>query len=207
MPKTISQRNAIRAARESVLDATKRLYWRGLNSTLSGNVSARVGGMPDFMAITPSALDKPRIAAAQIPLMKISTQTVLEGPKQSSEFQVHTHIYEAMPKVNAVVHPHPQYSLAMVTALGRQAIRKLEANAEEFDYYVGAVGIVKGSAGTKGLAKAVASEVAKGCRVVIMEDHGTVGTGNTMQEALGSVEELELMAKKYFISKMLKHTK
>lgn len=36
---------------------------------------------------------------------------------------------------------------------------------------------------------------------MIMEDHGTVGIGKTLHEALGRVESLELMAERLYIEK------
>lgn len=202
-----AQNAAIKAAGESVLDVTGRLYSRMLNSTLSGNVSMRIAGYPDTMIITPGGLDKVKISLAQLSLMRVSDETLLRGPRQSSEYHVHTRIYRAMPNINAVVHPHPPYSLAIVSAHGRSVIDALAHNKEEFDYYVGKVGIVRGRAGSEELADAVAEQVAKGCRVVIMEDHGTVGVGRTMQEALGSVEALEHIAIKYYLVSILQGAK
>ncbi len=189
---------------EDILDTTRRLYARGLNSTLSGNISARVDD--DRALLTPSALDKVRISASELSLMQISTETLLGGPKQTSEYQVHTHIYKAMPEINAVVHPHPQYSLAMVDAMGRDKfIKMLKENDEEFGYYVGSLAsLQRMPAGSVQLADAVATAVKSGARVVIMEGHGTVGVGKTMQVALSSVESLEHMAQKIFITEMLR---
>ena len=57
-------------ARRLVIDATSRLYFREMNTTLSGNVSLRVE--PDRMLITPSGLDKSRLKPSDISLMGIS---------------------------------------------------------------------------------------------------------------------------------------
>lgn len=189
---------------DSVLDVTKRLYERGLNSTLSGNVSARIDA--DTMVITPSALDKVRIGEDSLSLMRISDETAIdsERPKPSSEYHVHTRLYKAFPEINAVVHPHPPYSLSIISAKGRAVIADLEINEEEYGYYIGKVGIVKGKAGTIELADAVVAEAKNGATVIVMEDHGTVGIGNTMQIALGRVEAFEHMALKYYVTETLR---
>ena len=187
-----------------VLDITQRLYARGLNSTLSGNVSGRVDA--DTALLTPSALDKVRISESELSFMRISDEVLLEGPKQTSEYQMHTHIYREVPEVNFVVHPHPQYSLAMVDAMGRDKfISALKENDEEFGYYIGSLASPQRMpAGSVQLATAVATAVKNGARVVIMEGHGTVGVGKTKAVALSSAESLEHMAQKLFITEMLR---
>ncbi len=186
---------------DSIIDAAKRIYLRGINTTMSGNISAKISS--NTILITPSALDKFNIDYRRLSLMDFNSERLISGPRQSSEYQVHTHIYRARKDVNAIVHPHPQYSLAIIDALGRGVLKEL-AKDEEYRYYIVKLGVVgRIPAGTKELADAVAKEVSKGARVVIMEGHGTVGVGKTMQEALGAVEYLEHMAKKLFIIKML----
>lgn len=194
-----------KAVGNAILDTTKRLYYTGMNPpTLAGNTSARAAPGSDLMVITPSALDKVNITIDQLAVMQISTEKLVAGPKQSSEYQVHTHIYNVLPEINAVVHPHPPYSLSIVSACGMDAIRELSKFEEEYKYYLGKVAIVKGPHGTVDLAKAVAEEAKKGALVIIMEDHGTVGIGKTMHEALSRVEALEHLAKKFYITENLR---
>lgn len=191
-------------AADEVIDATLRLYLRGMNSTRSGNISARTG--PDSMLITPAGMDKASLRRTQLSSMRISDESVLGARSSvpSSEFHVHTRIYSLMPYMNAVVHPHPPYSLSVINVMGREAIRIMASSEEEHAYYVGKVGVVRGRAGSIALADAVASEIVYGASVVVMEDHGTVGVGATMNEALGRVEAFEHMAKKYYITEMLR---
>ncbi len=199
-------RSEEREMAESILDATRRLYERGCNTVLSGNISARVS--TDRALITPTAFDKYRIAVEgridQLSLIDINSEDAvpLSGSKPSSEFRVHTHIYRLFPEINAVVHPHPQYSLAMIGAMGREAfIEALEKNSEEYGYYVGKVASNAWMpAGTVEIADKVAEAVNAGTTVVVMEGHGTVAIGRTMQEALGRAESLESMAQKLFIA-------
>ncbi len=198
-------------AGRSVLDVTNRLYSKGMNSTLSGNVSFRVG--KDRMVITPSGLDKARIDVPELSIMDIDSERLVEGPKQSSEYHVHTRIYRILPEINAVVHPHSPYSMGVISALGAdRVIDEVSKSDEEYGYYVtkaASVGIMK--AGTVEIGNAVAKAVKDGARVVIMENHGTVGVGETMQKALDRVEYFEYMVKKLHIRHIeelyLKHPK
>jgi L-fuculose-phosphate aldolase len=188
----------------SVLDVTNRLYSKGMNTTLSGNVSRRVG--KDRMLITPSGLDKVRITVSELSLMDINSEKLVEGPKQSSEYHVHTRVYRSLPEINAVVHPHAPYSIGVVGALGAdRVIDEISKSDEEYGYYVtkvASVGIMK--MGTVEIGDAVARAAKNGARVIIMENHGTVGIGETMQKALDRVEYFEYLVKKLHISNMEK---
>ena len=189
-------------AGKSVLDVTNRLYSKGMNSSLSGNVSCRVG--KDRIVITPSGLDKARITVSKLSMIDINSEKLVGGPKQSSEYHVHTRIYRMLPKINAVVHPHAPYSMGVISAIGAdRVIDKVSKSDEEYGYYVtkaASVGIMK--AGTVEIGDAVAKAVKDGAKVVIMENHGTVGIGETIQKALDRVEYFEYMVKKLHIRHM-----
>ena len=187
---------------KSILDVTDRLYSMRMNTALSGNVSARV--TKDRMLITPSGLDKARIGVSELSLMDITSEKLVEGPKQSSEYHVHTRIYKIAPEINAVVHPHAPHSMGIVSALGaKRVVEEVSESDDEYGYYVtsvASVGIMK--AGTVEIGDAVANAVKKGAKVVVMENHGTVGVGETMQKALDRVEYFEYMVKKLHIRHM-----
>jgi ribulose-5-phosphate 4-epimerase/fuculose-1-phosphate aldolase len=189
----------IGAAGRLVLDATGRLYSNGMNTTLSGNVSHRIGS--GNMVITPSGLDKARIGTSKLSLVGIGSERLVRGPKQSSEYHVHTRLYRALPEVTAVVHPHAPYSMGVISALGaRRVVEEISGSDEEYGYYVTSVASVgRMKAGTVEIGDAVASAAKKGAKVIIMEDHGTVGIGDTMQKALDRVEYFEYMVKKLHI--------
>ncbi len=186
-------------AAELVLDATKRLYSRSMNTTLSGNVSHRIG--KDRMLITPSGMDKARIKASELSVIELGSESLVSGPKQSSEYHVHTRIYRMFPEIQAVVHPHAPHSMGVISALGAKAvIDEISDSDEEYGYYItkaASVGIMK--AGTVEIGDAVANAVKNGAKVVIMENHGTVGVGETMQKALDRVEYFEYMVKRLHI--------
>ena len=58
--------------------------------------------------------------------------------------------------------------------------------------------------GTGEIGDAVARAAKNGAKVIIMENHGTVGIGETMQKALDRVEYFEYMVKKLHIRNMEK---
>ena len=191
-------------ARRLVIDATSRLYLREMNTTLSGNVSLRMES--GRMLITPSGLDKSRLRPSDISLMDISSEKLINGPKQSSEYHVHTRTYMNNAEVKAIVHSHAPYSIGMISALGaKTAIKEISKSDEEYKYYLGkvvSVGIM--ASGSVELGNAVADAVKKGAKVVIMENHGTVGVGKTLHKALDRVEYLEYMMKMLYLTRTVR---
>lgn len=180
-------------SRMEIAAAMARLYERGINSTMSGNASVRVGR--STMLITPTSVDKYALGPTEISRFDFGSGRLLSGPKQSEEFRLHAHIYGAS-SVGAIVHPHPQVSVALADS-GKLDPETL-AKDEEARAYVGRVGIVGPMPfGSEALAAAVAAEVGRGRKdVIVIRGHGTVGCGKTVAEALGRVESLEHIATK-----------
>ncbi len=190
--------------RDEVVSATISLYSKGLNSTLSGNVSARLG--ENTMLLTPTGstgILKGSIRPDQLSIVTLDGE-LINGPKNSSEWRVHAKIYKEMPKINAIVHPHPIDSIffAMNNDISKTSlIPEIFVELGEARYYLGSskapyVGISKGASGSQELADDVFSEIKrKEVSIVIMEGHGTVAIGTNMAEALGRAEQLEYYAK------------
>ncbi len=190
--------------REEVVSATISLYSKGLNSTLSGNVSARLS--ENTMLLTPTGstgILKGSIRPDQLSIVTLDGE-LISGPKNSSEWRVHAKIYKEMPKINAIVHPHPIDSIffAMNNDISKTPlIPEIFVELGEAKYYLGSskapyVGISKGTSGSQELADDVFSEIKrKEVSIVIMEGHGTVAIGTNMAEALGRAEQLEYYAK------------
>ena len=111
-----------------------------------------------------------------------------------------------MPDVQAVVHPHGVFSLAVVDAIGSAEFTKaLERKNEEYGYYVGKFTSQPWMReGTPDIAEKVVKAVKSGATVVMMEDHGTVAVGKNMQEALGRAESLEKMAQRLYITEQFR---
>jgi L-fuculose-phosphate aldolase len=97
----------------------------GLTSSVSGNHSIRIQGKKS-MCITPSGI--PRYNLQEKDLVKVHLETdgiVSHGSssstsarlKPSIEWRMHASIYNKLSKVNAVVHTHSPYTLAMAISV------------------------------------------------------------------------------------------
>lgn len=179
--------------RKSIVDAMRRLYLRGLNSSLSGNVSAR-SSYRDHFWITPKSVDKASLSIEDLSLVSIDSGSRIMGGEPSSEYRMHLQIYRVRSDVNAVVHTHQVYTMiAFKAGLLR---RDLLEDSFEVKAYLGDIGFVpRLEPGSWELAEAVARELSSRSRsVIIIDGHGVVCVGSSVIEALNRAEILEMEA-------------
>ncbi|MDO5861421.1 MAG: class II aldolase/adducin family protein [Thermoplasmata archaeon] len=173
-------------ARRALIETCARLYDRKLTVSAGGNMSVRCG---DCVLITPSGRNKGLLKPED--LVKVAMDgTVISGPKPSIETRFHLALYNANPSTNAVVHVHPLYGVAL-TVNGR----KLRCNlTPEGALLLGKVATIPYiTPGTEELVEAVRANASS--QVMIMDRHGTLAQGSTLEEAYNRVEELEFQAR------------
>lgn len=177
--------------RKSIVDAMRRLYLRGLNSSLSGNASAR-SSYRDHFWITPKSIDKASLSIEDLSLVSIESGSRIMGGEPSSEYRMHLQIYKARSDVNAVVHTHQVYTMiAFKAGLLR---RDLLEDSFEAKAYLGDIGYVpRIEPGSWELAEAAARELSSRS-VIIIDGHGVACVGSSVVEALNRAEILEMEA-------------
>jgi len=164
------------------------------------------------MWITPSGI--PRYNLQEKDLVKVKLDTSRKSShddrssstilKPSIEWRMHASIYNIMPKINAVVHTHSPYTLAMAISLNR-----IEQIIEEAKIVVGDPVIIPNKpSGSIELADAVSSALERRengeeqIRAVIIRNHGVVAIGNNIYQARAVIESLEECTKIHAISKV-----
>lgn len=164
------------------------LYERGHNAPADGNISVRLDA--EHLLATPSGGHKGELSAEQIVKVRLADGKGLDG-RPSSELAMHRVIYEARPDVQAIVHAHSPYAVALTVAG-----RSLEASVvPEAILYLGAIPTVPYVSPTTGdLAEAV-RPYAEANEGFILERHGPVTLGTTLDEAFRRLEVLEHTAK------------
>ncbi|HWQ16344.1 MAG TPA: class II aldolase/adducin family protein [Sulfolobales archaeon] len=179
------------SVRVKLVDAARRLYLRGFNSTFSGNVSVRSSYKNHFW-ITPRAYDKASLTIEDLSLVDIATGNRIMGAEPSSEYKVHLEIYRARDDVNAVIHTHQVYTMVAHRA-GLLRRDLLEESYEARAYLGGISYIPRLEPGSWELAKAVSQQLVDKRNVaVIMDGHGVVLVGGSIDEALNRAEILEM---------------
>ena len=172
-------------ARKVLCDACSRLYDKGLLVSAGGNVSIR---LDDGILITPSGRNKGSLTPGDIVRMSLGGKVVGKG-RPSIEHKFHLALYGLRSEINAVVHCHPIYCTAL-TLRGEKIRSDL---TPEGVMLLGDVPTVPYR--TPGSDELV-QEIAKISRssAALMESHGAVTQGRTIEEACNRMEELEFQA-------------
>lgn len=173
----------------SIAEVMKLAYEKGLINVLGGNASVR---WSNGFWITPSQVPKYRLKAEDFIYVDLN-----EGPRvrdkskePSIEWRMHREIYAALSDVNAILHTHNPYTIALYS-MGLSV--KPSEFVEAFPFE-GCVSVVpKLPAGSTELANAVTEALVK-CRVAVLLGHGVVVAADNIYKALDLAESLESMA-------------
>ncbi|MES0810172.1 class II aldolase/adducin family protein [Roseibium sp. SCPC15] len=183
--------------RQAIIDTCKEMNRRGINQGTSGNVSARAGSR---MIITPSGVPYDRMTPNMLASLPIEGDGEAEGPfPPSTEWQFHLALLRSKPDMHAVVHAHPVHCTAL-------SINRMEIPACHYmiALFGGDTVPLAGYAlfGSDELAENVTSAMADrhGC---LMANHGAVVVGENLDKALWRMEELEVLARAFILSRSL----
>ena len=172
-------------ARNILCDACSKLYAKDLLVSAGGNVSVRYD---DGILITPSGRNKGSLSPEDMVRISMDGKVVGKG-KPSIEFRFHLSLYRKRDDVNAIVHCHPVYC----TALAVKGESVMTGLTPEGVILLGDVPMVPYR--TPGSDELV-EEVEKIYRssAALMENHGAITIGKTMEDACNRMEELEFQA-------------
>jgi L-ribulose-5-phosphate 4-epimerase len=182
--------------RQDVIDCCRWLCQHGYFGSLlsaGGNVSVRLPDEP-VLVITPSGKPYMDLVPEQICVLDFELNPIAGDLKPSIETGMHAGIYRSRPDVGAVVHTHqPQ---ASVFALINRPIPAL------FDEVALAIGetvdvVPYAFSGTPELAENVRRTVANGCDCFVLQNHGALNLGRTLDQAWKNAELLEKTAQVY----------
>ncbi|MBM4406346.1 MAG: class II aldolase/adducin family protein [Chloroflexi bacterium] len=183
--------------REAVAEASREIARKGLVSGSAGNVSMRVGER--LLAITPSRKRYDQLTAQQIQVIDFDGEPVIGDQVPSVESLMHVAAYQRRADVNAVVHTHSLY--AGVLAVAHMELPPL---LDEMVTSIG--GEVKVTAyafpSTEELAHNAAAALADR-NAILLANHGAVGIGADLHEALSICELVERAAQIYVLAKLL----
>ena len=179
-------------AKEQAVKMGRSMSVAGLVTGTWGNLSMRVP-KDNHIIITPSGMLYSTLQVRDMVVLDM-TGRVMDGErKPSSEYLMHVAIYRDRPDVHAIMHTHSVYASAM--AVARKSIPPI---LEDMAQLVGgAVTVAEyGRAGTQGLANLVVRAL-DNCNAVLMANHGLVGVGRTLEEAMQVCQIVEKSAQVY----------
>jgi L-fuculose-phosphate aldolase len=180
----------IKQVSELLVKASKEMYEEGLVRGTSGNISAKIPGTDTFL-IKASGVCMKLLKPEELVLVDLQGNKVKGEMNTSLETPMHAAIYLARSDVQAVAHTHAP----MATAFGIARTEIVPLQVEMFMLLPNAVPIIPFEhPGSKALADSVQKKIAD-YDAVILENHGVVTVGSTIETACNLNEMVEEAAK------------
>lgn len=185
-----------REVRQNIIHTGIALLDKGLVAGTWGNISMRTG---EQVAITPSGRSYRTLAADDIVIVDLAGQVIDGTLKPSSELPLHLAIYRQRSDVQAIVHTHSVFASAC--AVAHQPIPPI---IEDLVQLAGGAIDVAAYAlpGTDELAQKAVSALADKF-AVLLANHGVIGCGKSLQEAMLACELVEKAAQIFIYAQSL----
>ncbi len=186
--------------RQEILEACLWLSDQGFFGShrgSGGNVSVRLDR--GLVALTPSSVPYRKMTRGDICLVGLDGRPldVKAGRKPSIEAALHTGIYRNRPEINAVVHTHQPY--ASVFAVLNMPVPAL---FDEIAWTLGAQidVIAYAPSGSAKLAENTVAKLSNQARAYIIQNHGILALGETLDQAVLNAELVEKMSHIYWMA-------
>jgi L-fuculose-phosphate aldolase len=184
--------------RSRLVNVGKQLYNYGLVVGTEGNISARIPGT-DKILIKPSGVSMGFLKAEDFIVVDLDGNKVEGELSPSIETPLHTAIYRVRSDVQGVVHTHAPFA----TAFGIAGTEIIPLQVEMFLYIPNGVPIVSFEMpGSRELAEAVQKLIVD-FNAVILENHGVITVGSTIEEACLLNRMVEECAKVQLVATLL----
>jgi len=168
---------------DEVIEAAGILFFRGLNTLRTGNVSARCG---DFIGMTPSGADKHALTRRDLVFYDLKRMTFIGFRRPTSEYRMHIQAYTHNEHIKSVVHAHNPKAIEVL----REASL---AGVEEFALLGRLCIAERAPPGSQELANSV-GKLSRDCDVIILPEHGAVAFGDRPLTAVEKLLVLERIA-------------
>lgn len=180
-----------------ILEVVQEMCAKDLVAGTAGNVSVfdRENGV---IWITPSSLPYKMMTGEDLVAITLTGEIKSGRHRPSSEWQLHTEIYKAYPEVNAVVHTHAPYATSF-------AVSNMEIPfilIEMCGTIGGSVPVAKFAIpGTREVGMEAVSAM-KGKTGCLLQNHGAVTVGATLEQAFSRMMYVEDAAKVFHLAKL-----
>jgi len=190
--------NIIREVSERIVEAGRELDKKGLVRGTIGNISAKIPDTNTFL-IKPSGARMKFLKPEELVLVDLKGNKIKGEFTVSLETPMHAALYRARNEIQAVVHTHPP----IATAFGIAKTEILPLQVEIFMLLPNGVPIVRFEhPGSEALANVVQEKIME-YDAVILENHGVVTIGSTIERACNLNEMVEEAAKIHLLAMML----
>jgi ribulose-5-phosphate 4-epimerase/fuculose-1-phosphate aldolase len=182
--------------KQQVMDACHTLLERGYLKETEGNISARVSGQNAF-AITPSNYDYAKMKTNDICVLDFDMKQLEGEMKPSIESGMHAGVYQTRPDVHCIIHTHQPYASALalikspIPALFDEQVMRLGRSVDIIPYAPSGTGFLK---------NAVISKIKNNNNAFMLQNHGVLVFGVTMEQAVHNMALLEKCALTYLLA-------
>lgn len=190
--------DALQKAKEEVLWGCRLMVERGYLLGTVGNLSARADGT-DLVVITPTSLPYDTMTEEDLVVVNLNGEIVSGKHQPSIECSMHLGVYRARPELRALVHTHSKY--ATTVSLIKELDIMPAIDTEQFLYLGGDINIVPFAfPGSKELAEYVKEGIGTNAGL-LMANHGALGVGISMKDAVIASDIIERNSEMYLLLK------
>lgn len=174
---------------EELLKYSKLVYGKGFLAATDGNLSMRLPN--GNILITGSSVCKGEIVESDLVETDLDGEIISGSRKPSTESKLHYHIYKNRSDVNAVIHTHPVAALVCASS-------NISMDKPYFPEVILSIGRVPtckyATPSTDALHRSLDPYI-EYASVFLLQNHGVVTTGRTIQEAYYRTDKLEHTAR------------
>ena len=190
--------DALQKAKEEVLWGCRLMVERGYLLGTVGNLSARADGT-DLVVITPTSLPYDTMTEEDLVVVNLNGEIVSGKHQPSIECSMHLGVYRARPELLALVHTHSKY--ATTVSLIKELDIMPAIDTEQSLYLCGDINIVPFAfPGSKELAEYVKEGIGTNAGL-LMANHGALGVGISMKDAVIASDIIERNSEMYLLLK------
>lgn len=190
--------DALQKAKEEVLWGCRLMVERGYLLGTVGNLSARADGT-DLVVITPTSLPYDTMTEEDLVVVNLNGEIVSGKHQPSIECSMHLGVYRARSELRALVHTHSKY--ATTVSLIKELDIMPAIDTEQSLYLGGDINIVPFAfPGSKELAEYVKEGIGTNAGL-LMANHGALGVGISMKDAVIASDIIERNSEMYLLLK------
>lgn len=183
--------------KKKLVEVCHKVYAKGFVAAYDGNISARASG--NTVLITRSGICKGDVTENDIVEIDLQGNVLKGKQKISTEHKIHFYAYRKRKDVNAVVHCHPAYATAF--ALIGEGFEK--HFLPEVFLTIGKVPLCKyATPSTDKVPKSLEPYINYSW-AMLLQNHGAVTLGKSLDDAYFKMEKLEQAAKIIFLARLI----
>ncbi len=183
--------------KKKLVEICHKVYSHGFVAACDGNVSCRTSN--NTVLITRSGICKGDVTEKDIVEIDLNGKILSGRQKISTENKIHLLAYHKRKEVNAVVHCHPAYATAFAL-IGEGLDRHF---LPEVFLTIGKIPLCKYATPSTDLVPQSLEPYINFSWAMLLENHGAVTLGKTLEDAYFKMEKLEHAAKIIFLARLI----